>query len=140
MIERQVGKVAQGKPRRVARVGPGINVVPEQVRQCVVGNRYDAFARVAVHITERVELFQKYTSDARFLFELSACCRFQRLIDPYEPAGNSPHASVGLNATLNEHDLEVILIDPEDDAVDGQSWAGELVGVGHGGLSCIRHT
>jgi len=76
-------------------------------------------ARIAIGLTEGVQLFEIDVVDARLLEQLAACGRIQRLAVRHQAPGKRPHPLVGAALHLDQERFQDALVDGEDDDVDG---------------------
>ena len=66
------------------------------------------------------------------LLQLAASGLFERLIDADEPARHRPAAGKRLEIALDQNNLQILVVQAEDSAIDGQGGSGVGVGVSHG--------
>ena len=85
----------------------------------VVSDRYDPLARVAVYGAEGVELLEEDLAKPGLLLELAPRGFIERLVEAHEPARQCPLAFERRQRPLNQHHLQLFLVQAEDDAVDG---------------------
>src|SRR5262245_44298738 len=110
-----------------------------QVDERVVRHRNDALARVAIDGAERVELLEEHLAEARLFLELAPRSVFEQLLDADEAARQRPLAFERGQGPLYQQDLEIVGIDAEDDAVDGEGGARVFI-AGHAVLLSVRIT
>ena len=102
-----------------AGVGRRADAVVANVYQGVVGHRYRAPARVAAGVSERKKLFEKNLAQAGLLAEFALGRRVERFVNLNEPARQCPRADERPAATLDEKHLEVLVVEPENNTIDG---------------------
>ncbi len=112
------------------------------VDQGVIGHGDDPLAGIALQLAERVKLLEEHFREARLLTQLAAGGVFERFIDVHKPARQRPHSGERIEIALDQHDLQILFIEPEDDAIDGQGRASIRVGVRHqdGLVKCSQYT
>ena len=139
VVEGEVGEVIEGKPSGLVGVGGGGGRVFAEVDEGVVRDGDDVLAGVALGLAEAVKLLEVDLFEAGFFFEFASGAGFEVFADAHEAAGESPLALEGGEASLDEEDFEIILVEPEDHAVGGEGGAGVFVGVHAPTLVFIRH-
>ena len=120
MIEGELRQIVEREPADAHRVGRGADAVIAELGERVVRDGDDALARIAIERAERVELLEVDVGDAGFLLELAARGVVERLVDADEAAGQRPRVLERLQLALDQQHLEVGLVEPEHDAVDGE--------------------
>src|SRR5689334_19781005 len=131
VVEGEARRIVHAEPCRVTRVSRGLHVVIAQSDQRVIRYRHYPFPRITIDRTERIQLFKENPREPGFLFELASCRVLERLIHADETARQRPLPFERSQGALNQQHLQILVIQAEDDTVDGECRAGVIVGVSH---------
>ena len=102
-----------------------------EFHQRVIGDADDAFARIATERAKCVELFEKDIFEAGFFFEFAPGGIVEGFIDSHKAARQGPFAFEGLEAPLDEENLEFFIVEAENDAIDSERRPRIFVSVRH---------
>ena len=102
-----------------------------------VGWLDDMFARVAVWRTERIKLLEEDIGQPGLLAELAASRFVERFANARKAPGQRPLASKRLKSALNQQDLQVAHVEPEDNTVGGYGGSRILVCKAHFDASLV---
>ena len=134
VIKGEGGYLADGEPLGIIGVRICLGAMVGGFGECVVGHADDAFARIAVHGAEGVELLEEDFFQASFFGKLAAGSGLQGFFHTDKATWQCPMTFEGSDTALDQQHLKFGVIKAENDAVHGEGGAWVLVGVLHGSM------
>ena len=103
VVESQLWNLVESKPLRLVGIVAALHFADFDERE--IGNRDDAFARIAFRIGKRVELFEIGMFDARLFAQFAQRARLCRFVGLQKSARESPAPFERLDAATNQQHL-----------------------------------
>ena len=131
MVKGQFWRLCYREPLGIGGVRRGFGVVLGKFDEGVIRDADHAFAGIALDFPKRIKLLQKHIFEPGFFLEFAASGFVQRFVHADEPARQRPTPFERFEPALDEQHFQFAIIEPEDDAVNGQGRARILICIWH---------